>query len=227
MERRFLDGNFELRNIDDEEKPTVISGTGAVFNKLSAPLLRAKIGKKIIEVREKIDPHAFDEVMKSNPDVVGLFNHDPNIVLGRTVNKTMEIRVGENGVDYDITPPDTQYVRDIVLAPMIRGDVLQSSFGFKIDQVGKGESFEEKDGVVVRTILKIAELRDMSPVTFPAYPETKSLVRSLGLVYDDFSENLEESLEMSSEEVKEFRTLQEKYKRLLEAHEAMKRLHNL
>ena len=227
MERRFLSGNFELRNIDDAEKPTVISGTGAVFNKLSDPLMRAKIGKKIVEVREQIDPKAFDEVMKTDPDVVGLFNHDPNIVLGRTRNKTMELRLTDEALEYNITPPDTQYVRDVVLTPMVRKDILQSSFGFSIDRVGKGESYEEKDGIVIRTILNIAELKDMSPVTFPAYPDTKSIVRSLGLVYKDFSENLEESLEMDSEDVKEFRVLQEKYKRLVEAHEATVRLLNL
>ena len=38
---------------------------------------------------------------------------------------------------------------------------------------------EEKDGTILRTILEVEELFDVSPVTYPAYPDTTVAVRSL------------------------------------------------
>ena len=61
-------------------------------------------------------------------------------------------------------------------------------------------------------------------MTFPAYPDTQSIVRSLKSTFEDFSDQLEDSLEMNSEERKEFSELKEKYKRLVDAHETLKRI---
>ncbi|VEB57000.1 phage pro-head protease [Salmonella enterica subsp. enterica] len=76
--------------------------------------------------REIIRPGAFDEVL--NDDVRALFNHDPNFILGRRSAGTLALTVDERGLRYDITAPETQTIRDLVLAPMQRGDINQSSF---------------------------------------------------------------------------------------------------
>ena len=39
--------------------------------------------------------------------------------------------------------------------------------------------YQDEDGVVVREISKISRLLDVSPVTYPAYQEADSAVRSL------------------------------------------------
>jgi phage head maturation protease len=57
-----------------------------------------------------------------------------------------------------------------------RGDVDQSSFAFTVDV----EQWDESGNPVVRTIVKVRELYDVSPVTYPAYPTATSGVRSLG-----------------------------------------------
>ncbi len=109
----------EVRAEQRTDEPTRILGYGSVFNSRSEPLWG---------FREIIKPGAFDDVL--NDDVRGLFNHDPNFILGRSAAGTLSLSVDERGLRYDITAPDTQTIRDLVLAPMMRGDINQSSFAF-------------------------------------------------------------------------------------------------
>jgi phage head maturation protease len=57
-----------------------------------------------------------------------------------------------------------------------RGDVSQMSFGFMVPT--GGSEFATEAGTIVRT-LRTVKLYDVSPVTFPAYPQTTVQVRSL------------------------------------------------
>src|SRR5215469_16336921 len=79
--------------------------------------------------REEIDPHAFDASLASSPDVRGLWNHDPNHILGRTVSGTLRLSVDSVGLKYEIDPPDTTMAKDLLIS-LQRGDVSQSSFAF-------------------------------------------------------------------------------------------------
>ena len=63
--------------------------------------------------------------------------------------------------------------RDLVVL-MERGDVSQMSFGFRTLE----DSWEKVDGQNVRTLKRVS-LFDVSPVTFPAYPDTDVAVRWL------------------------------------------------
>ena len=58
---------------------------------------------------------------------------------------------------------------------MSRGDIDQSSFGFTVDT----DKWEERDNILVRTISKVRQLFDVSPVTYPAYPDATVALRSL------------------------------------------------
>lgn len=157
----------ELRAKGDGDRKIV--GYGAVFNKLS---------ENLGGFREVIAPGAFDGVL--NDDVRALFNHDRNVVLGRTKASTLRLLVDSEGLQYEIDPPDTQQARDLIVS-MDRGDIDQSSFGFYIDE-DKWE--EDDDGRVVRTVLKLKRLFDVSPVTFPAYPDAPSTARDLEAAQD-------------------------------------------
>jgi len=123
---------------------------------------------------EEIDPHAFDSVMASNPDVRALWNHNPDFVLGRTASGTLRLTIDDHGVAYEVDPPDTQAARDLIVS-MRRGDVTQSSFGMVV----KRDQWTEINGQVKRLILEMAEFFDVSPVTYPAYPTATSGVRSI------------------------------------------------
>lgn len=149
-----------------EALPTIF-GYGAVFSTRSAPIMGVFV--------EEIAPGAFDDVM--GDDVRALFNHDPNFVLGRTRSKTLSLSLDSRGLAYSVTPPDTQMVRDLVLAPMARGDVTGSSFRFIVAK--DGDEWRQEGEMVVRTIHRFGSLIDVSPVTYPAYDESHSAQRSL------------------------------------------------
>lgn len=108
-------------------------------------------------------------------DVRALWQHDPLYVFGRTTSGTLELREDDTGLRYRVETPDAQWARD-ALASIRRGDVNQSSFAFAITDGAQWDLGE--DGQVTRTITRVARLYDVSPVTFPAYPETSADVRS-------------------------------------------------
>lgn len=119
---------------------------------------------------------AFDDVL--NDDVRGLFNHDPNFILGRSSAGTLSLSVDERGLRYDIVAPDTPTICDLVLSPMLRGDINQSSFAFRVARDGESW-YEDDEGIVIREITRISRLYDVSPVTYPAYQDADSGVRSM------------------------------------------------
>lgn len=171
IEKRMLPAQqCELRAVplsDGQSGPPKIAGYAAVFNMRSDLL-----GGYFVEI---IAPGAFDEVLAQ--DVRGLFNHDPNYLLGRTTSGTLRLSVDARGLAYEIDTPDTLTIRDLVVAPIARGDMSGSSFAMRV--APGGDTWHEEDGVVIRTIYKVAELRDVGPVSFPAYPDSSAAQRSL------------------------------------------------
>lgn len=159
----------EIRLVDPAEGVAGlprIRGHAAVFNSLSEDLGG---------FREIVAPGAFSDVIRTD-DVRALFNHDPNQILGRNKAQpepTLLLEEDATGLRMDINTPDTSYARDLITS-MKRGDVTQSSFQFST----LDDKWETRDGTMVRTLLKVRRLWDVSPVTFPAYPEADSGVRS-------------------------------------------------
>ena len=171
FEKRMLQAQHcELRAVQAEgqEGPPRIAGYAAVFNQRSDLL-----GGTFVEI---IAPGAFDDVLAQ--DTRALFNHDPTYLLGRTASGTLRLTVDERGLAYEIDTPNTQTIRDLVVEPLRRGDMSGSSFAMRVAK-GGDSWHEEKDGLIVRTIYKIAELRDVGPVAFPAYPDSSAAQRSL------------------------------------------------
>jgi HK97 family phage prohead protease len=162
IERRHITTEFR---VSDPDQPTTIQGYAAVFNSPASNGLWT----------ETLDPHCFDKVLASNPDVRGLWNHNPDHVLGRTTSGTLTLNVDVRGLNYSIDPPDTQCARDLVVS-MRRKDVTGSSFGFIC---ARDQWTDNTDGTITRTILEIEELLDVSPVTYPFYEAANSTVRSL------------------------------------------------
>ena len=183
---------FEITEVrKSEDGVTRIGGYAAVFNKLSGDLGG---------FREKIDPGFFSNVL--GDDVRALFNHDDNMVLGRTKNDTLTLKEDSKGLNVEITPPDTTYARDL-LTLIDRGDVDQMSFQW----VTAVDEWDESDpSKIVRTLKKAQSLWDVSPVTFPAYPQTKAGIRSAKQVLID---HLEELLENNSKKKEQDRKDQE------------------
>lgn len=168
IERRFTTAKVEVR-ADGDGKVATVRGYAAMYDRRSENL------GGFVEI---IKRGAFDEVLKD--DVRALFNHDANLILARSKNGDGTLRVGvdDTGLWYEFTPPDTQAGRDLVVS-LKRGDVDQSSFAFAVRR--EGQDWKDEDGgkLMVRTISKVARLYDVSPVTYPAYPDTTVATRSL------------------------------------------------
>lgn len=168
-----------------------ITGYAAVFNKLSEDLGG---------FREKIDPGAFADVLEG--DTRALKNHNSDYVLGRTTSGTLKLKEDDTGLRYEIIPPETQWAKDLMVS-IDRGDITQSSFGFRVAD----DKWETQGEENIRTIIKIAELPDVSPVTYPAYPDTNVQMRTVmanaGIKYDELSRVLirtENKLELTEQD---------------------------
>lgn len=160
--------NLEKRTFALEQKESKegkLKGYAAVYNTWSP---------EMYGFRERIADGAFNRAIAEKQDVRALWNHDSNLVLGRTTNNTLELKSDEKGLLVDITPPDTQWGKD-ALVSIKRGDVDQMSFQFRIK---KDEwEYDEENDIVSRTILDV-DLFDVSPTTFPAYSQTSITARS-------------------------------------------------
>ena len=172
VERR----NFNVSEMRVANKETrEVVGYASVFNSLS---------ENLGGFREKIDRDAFNDVMKD--DVRALFNHDANYILGRTTAGTLKLSVDDNGLKYRFNAPDTTYGNDLMVS-LDRGDITQSSFGFIVEE----DSWDKNEkGGVIRTIKKVSRLLDVSPVTYPAYPEASVGKRNL-LAYQAKQDKIE------------------------------------
>ena len=157
-------GTIEVRESEGDEM--TLEGYAAVFNS------ETDLGA----FREVIRPGAFDDVMDN--DVRALINHDPNLILGRTGNGTLELSTDERGLKYKVKLGNQQYARDFYES-VKRGDISQSSFAFTIDK----QSWNEER--TVRSVDKVRQLLDVSPVTYPAYAAATVQARDQQLELDE------------------------------------------
>lgn len=177
-ERRFF--KSELRAPQGESR--TVEGYAAVFNSDSEVFWDSWI--------ERIAPGAFDGVLQD--DAVALFNHDPNFILAR--NKVnMTITQDERGLKYVFDAPNTTAGNDL-LENLRNGNIYQSSFAFTVKEE-KMTNPSAGQQYAVRTILKVARLYDVSPVTYPAYPDTSVGKRSFDSLIKSVSNEAAEKAE--------------------------------
>src|SRR3990167_3100953 len=163
LERRlFVPDQLRLQAATETDV-AVIRGHAAVFNQLSDDLGG---------FREQIAPGAFANSIKSR-DVRALLNHNSDMVLVRLGAGTLRLAEDEQGLSIEIDPPGTTFAADLLVS-MQRGDIDQMSFGF----VTISDQWLKVDGEWVRTLLEV-DLYEVSPVTFPAYPQTSVSARSM------------------------------------------------
>jgi len=153
----------------------VLSGYAARFGSIS---------KDLGGFRETVQKGAFSRSLASDQDVVCLFNHSENHVLGRRSAGTLLIGEDASGLRFrcQLDPNNTEHRN--LHASVKRGDVNQCSFAFTVN--GKdGCSWEDQQDergtpFVLRT-LKDVNLFDVSAVTQPAYSGTSVSARAQAL----------------------------------------------
>jgi HK97 family phage prohead protease len=143
---------------------------------------------------ERLDPGAFGLVTerrgrKKPLQTRALWNHDANFPLAR-YPETLRLTVDDIGLRYEFPVPDTTYGRD--LAQNVRAGIVKgSSFAFQVAKGGDEWSVEE--GRSVRTIKAVDSLIDVSPTTFPAYPDSDVAVAKRS--FDQFRQTREAEVE--------------------------------
>jgi HK97 family phage prohead protease len=181
IEHRATKG-LTFRDAKPEEKSAgtigVLTGYAAVFNSDS---VRFEGWQR--DWVERIAPGAFKRSLTDNPDVVALWSHDSSTPVARTPT-TLALSEDERGLSVSISLVDTSTNRDLV-ANVRAGIIDAMSFGF----APKKTSWEEKDGFDLRT-LEDVDLFEVSPVVWPAYPETSIGIRSA--TPDDLKSVMEE-----------------------------------
>ena len=165
IERRYRPFK-EFRIEGDAQNPKII-GYPIMFNQLSDDLGG---------FREQIDNRTFDrnlsEIRAGNRNVYALFNHDALWALADIESGRLKLTKDDNGIHMEAEPvvtPLNDHVIKLIAAKVIK----RMSFGFLMVKDTWNSSNPKR---IIRTLLD-ADLLDVSPVTFPAYPQTSVKVR--------------------------------------------------
>lgn len=166
METKERRKNVEVRSIEaDGGGLKKIVGYASVFNKPSEDM-------GFIEYVRK---GAFTKALLRS-DARALFNHDTDTLpLGRQSSGTLLLREDDNGLYFEITPPDTQAARDLMTS-IERGDIREASYGFT---VAVDEWDYSDPNSIKRTIIEVGEVFDISPVVFAAFNDTAVALRKI------------------------------------------------
>lgn len=167
MEKRhFQITGLEVRAQSDDNAIPRLSGYASVFDSDSHDL-----GGFI----ERIAPTAFERSLAAIKDgqlsVHALWSHDQSQPLGSTRGGKLTLAADDNGLKFELdvsrmTPAQLDAARD---------NDLQMSFGFRVVE----DAWTKRaDGLAQRTVLDL-ELLEISPVVFPAYPDSSAAIRSM------------------------------------------------
>lgn len=176
-EVRKLDIQFRAEETDNKME---IKGYAVVFN-----------SPETYDYTEVIDSRALDNADMS--DVVLRYNHnDTFMVLARTRNKSLDLKVDEKGLYMDARLQDDITEHRNIYNAIKSGLIDKQSFAFTIDE-------DEYDyDTDTRTITKIGKLYDVSVVDQPFYNATDVSIASKN---DDFLERREQLRKEHEEEL--------------------------
>ena len=193
-EIRKLDLQFRAEETEDNKME--VKGYAAVFN-----------SPETYSYTEVISDKAFDNADMS--DVVLRYNHnDSFMVLARTRNKSLDLKVDEKGLYMEARLQDDITEHKNIFNAIKSGLIDKQSFAFTIDE-------DEYDyDTDTRTITKIGKVYDVSVVDQPFYNATDvSVARNEN---DEFLVKREQLRKEEEEKRAKQKELEEKKKALLE-----------
>lgn len=148
-----------------------IGGYAAVYNSDSEDL-----GGFVEQVAPGAFARSLEDAARGDANIFGFWGHDPNEPIASTRSKTLTLESDATGLGFTMDPAR---LNPMQLAALEAGD-MRMSFGFRVRE----DHWEERaDGLIQRTLTDV-ELFEVSPVTFPAYPDTSAAKRG----FDAFME---------------------------------------
>ena len=169
--------SIERRESEDGEK--IVEGYATTFNQPYELFRDAWEGATYIFV-EQVDAKAFDNTDLS--DVIMQYNHEGR-VFARTNNGTLGLDADMKGLHIRANLGGTEIGRQLY-EEIEGGYTDKMSFGFRVgkDKVDRTEERDNETGLVtvtvLRTILEISKLYDVSAVSLPANDATSISARS-------------------------------------------------
>ena len=170
--------SVELRayKTEEEESRMLVDGYAIVFNSES---------RDLGGFTEVVKENALDKALERNTDVLALYGHDYQNVLGRQSADTLQLEKDERGIKFTLDLPNTQLGRDVYTL-VERGDLKGNSFGFTVEK----DSWDKKGDKVIRTIEQVRDLFEISIVSLPAYEATELTKRN----YEEFTDDVMDAI---------------------------------
>jgi uncharacterized protein len=135
-------------------------GMAASYNKPSKPIPGGPNGT----FTEYIKPGAFARALRNKQDVKALFNHNANVILGRTKNGTLTLTDTSAGLAFRVQLNPKMVSHTDLYASVKRGDISECSFAFAVPNGG-----DKWNAAYTKRELVDVDLFDISVVTDPAY----------------------------------------------------------
>ena len=189
--------NIETR-ADGEELPEkeerIVSGYASTFDEPYT-----LYSDDYVTFREVVDPKAFDNTDMS--DVIMQYDHEGR-VIARTKNNTLTVTPDEQGLFIKADLNGTELGRE--LYDEIRGGYTDKmSFGFTIDRTEETRTDLEDGKIdILRRILSVSKLYDVSAVSIPANDGTSISVETRGEIDGVIEEVRAERLKRAKLELK-------------------------
>ena len=196
-DREYRTMELRVRKSETEEPSYMVEGYASTFD----PYVLFTIDGE--DYSERIEQNAFDDADMS--DVVFRLEHEGR-VYARTSAGSVEVGTDEHGLWQRADLSRTQAARD-VFADIEAGNYPQMSFAFAVAEGGDRYDKETR----TRIIEKIAKVYDVSPVSFPANPNTELSVTTRdyfnGVIEMEKAERLER--EKRAKQIQRIRILTE------------------
>ena len=184
LEYKLAEGR-EYRNFntierrESENGGKIVEGYATTFNQ-PYELFRDAWGGETYIFVEQVDPNAFDNTDMG--DVIMQYNHEGR-VFARTNNGTLGLDADMKGLHIRANLGGTEIGRQLY-EEIEGGYTDKMSFGFRVgkDKVDRTEERDNETGLVtvtvLRTILEISKLYDVSAVSLPANDATSISARN-------------------------------------------------
>lgn len=127
-------------------------------------------------VREQIDPHAFDNTDLN--DCIFQYNHEGRVFC-RTSNGTLALGIDDHGLRVSADLSGTEIGRQL-FEEIKGGYTTKMSFGFRVGEDMREVTETNGHVDILRTILSVEKLYDVSAVSLPANDATNISARTYG-----------------------------------------------
>jgi len=129
--------------------------------------------KPLDHLTESVDPHAFDDILRSQNTIKIKYNHSDDCELGDTGSGTAFVVADDKGLKYSVpfddTEPDHLKVKRGIEKKRIKGSSFHAA--------GEVSLKRNSDGTYHRRIVKVSSVADLGPVNEPAYKNAGAMLR--------------------------------------------------